>query len=213
MAGKRMIVGVVLALGAVGGCATHESASDGDKPPAATGTPVTTNLRFSGDLKGSAQGAVKVRAAKTGAHYDYTVDDGVTQCVMPADDAAWEAQINMRVNGVGWQINIDNGQSFGYPKSGKHVARYYTEVDPDKGELSFYIASDKPVSSNVVGNASGPFEYTYYIPYHPTQGRATVTIDPSSTSGTLDAWLVPWGQELHLEKPLFHLTGRWSCNG
>lgn len=235
MAGKKAIVGVVIALATVGACMAHGStpASSKDpvnskgpaaskhpaakKRPKASDSPSTppagTDLRFSGDIKGSTRGALKVLHGKSGAHYDYIVPDGATQCVMPADDGAWEAQFTVRMNGIGWEISIGNGASFGSPKPGRHFAVYDADTNGESGVLTFDIASDKAPSSVVLGSGIGKFQYVYYLPEDHNKGRALVTIDHGLTSGTLDAWLAPWEQENDQEKPLFHITGRWACNG
>ncbi|MGW2748827.1 hypothetical protein [Streptomyces sp. NPDC001450] len=169
-------------------------------------------MRFSGDIKGTARGALKVLHGKSGAHYDYTVPDGATQCVMPADDGAWEAQFTVRMNGIDWEISIGNGASFGSPKPGKHFAVYDADTNGASNVLTFDVASDKAPSSVVLGNGLGKFQYVYHLPDDHNKGRALVTIDHGLTSGTLDARLAPWEQENDQEKPLFHITGRWACN-
>ncbi|WP_159765066.1 hypothetical protein [Streptomyces sp. HM190] len=174
--------------------------------------PAGTNLRFSGDIKGTARGALKVLHGKSGAHYDYTVPDGTTQCVMPAADGSWEAQFTVRMNGIDWEISIGNGASFGSPKPGKHLAVYDADTNGTSNTLTFDIASDKAPSSVVLGGGAGRFQYIYYLPDGHNDGKALVTIDHGLTSGTLDAWLAPWQQENDQEKPLFHITGRWACN-
>ncbi|MGW2964933.1 hypothetical protein ACWDGI_41710 [Streptomyces sp. NPDC001220] len=173
--------------------------------------PVTTDLRFSGDIKGTVRGALKIQSVKTGAHYDYNTDDGVTQCVMPADDGAWSAQIIVRLKGIDWQITVSNGDSFGAPKPGKYPAVHETDVGFVKNSLSFEVSSDKAPDSTVIGNGAGDFQYAFYLPDDRNKGQAEVTIDSGLTSGTLDAWLAPFEQENDQEKPLFHVTGRWSC--
>ncbi|MGW2748080.1 hypothetical protein [Streptomyces sp. NPDC001450] len=235
MAGKKMIVGVVIALGAVGACTAHRSTPANSKPPVSSRRPaaskhaavqarpkaskspstppVRTDLRFSGDIKGTARGALKVLHGKSGAHYDYTVPDGATQCVMPAGDGAWEAQFTVRMNGIDWEISIGNGASFGSPKPGKHIAVYDADTNGESNVLTFDVASDKAPSSVVLGNGLGKFQYVYYLPDDHNKGKALVTVDHGLTSGTLDAWLAPWQQENDQEKPLFHITGRWACNG
>lgn len=229
MAGKKIIAVVVLALGAVGACTAHRSAPVSSKRPAASkhtavqakpkaskspsATPVRTNLRFGGDIMGTARGALEVLHGKNGAHYDYTVPDGATQCVMPADDGSWEAQFTVRMNGINWEISIGNGASFGLPKPGKHYAVYDADTNGASNMLTLDIASDKAPSSAVLGGGPGKFQYVYYLPDDHNKGKALVTIDHGLTSGTLDAWLAPWQQENDQEKPLFHITGRWACNG
>lgn len=235
MAAARRIVGTVMALGAVGACTAQGTAPAGSTHPVGSRSPAAsehravkarpkasrssstpsarTNLRFSGDIKGTAHGALKVLHSKTGADYDYTVPDGATQCVMPADDGAWEAQFTVRVDGIDWEISIGNGASFGSPKPGRHVAVYDADTGGEADALTFDIASDKAPSGTVVGNGLGKFQYVYYLPDDHNKGRAMVMIDRGLTSGTLDAWLAPWEQENDQEKPLFHITGHWACNG
>ncbi|MFI6567083.1 hypothetical protein [Streptomyces sp. NPDC050534] len=223
MAGKKMIIGMVMALGTVGACTAHGSAPDSSKHPvikarskaskAASASRAGTSLRFSGDIQGTARGALKVRHGKDGAHYDYTVPEGATQCVMPADDGFWQAQFTVRVSDIDWEISIGNGASFGSPKPGKHLAVYDADTQGEPNVLTFDVASDKAPSSVVLGGGAGKFRYVYYLPDDRNKGKALVTIDHGLTSGTLDAWLAPWEQENDQEKPLFHITGHWACNG
>ncbi|MFJ9628886.1 hypothetical protein ACIRU8_14415 [Streptomyces sp. NPDC101175] len=223
MAGKKMIVGVVLIVGAVGACTAPRSSPARSEHAHATARPepsespsarpVRTSLRFSGDIDGTATGALRALRDKTGATYDYTVPDGATQCVMPGDLGSWEAQFTVRVSGIDWEISIANGASFGLPKPGEHSAVYDADTGGQANVLTFDIASDKAPSSTVIGNGFGKFQYVYYVPDDHNKGKALVTIDRGLTSGTLDAWLAPWEQQYDQEKPLFHITGRWSCNG
>jgi hypothetical protein len=230
----RAAIGTAVVLGALSACTAAPEASHtvshavspvpahgSSKHPSVKGhpvvkkrpapRPVTTNLRFSGDIKGTVRGALKVHATKTGAHYDYTGDDGVTQCVLPAKDGSWGAQIIVRLRGIDWQISMGNGDSFGAPKPGKYTAVYDNQVGDVKNSLGIDVASDKAPDDTVIGSGVGDFQYIYYLPDDRNNGKAEVTIDPGLTSGTLDAWLAPFEQENYQERPLFHVTGRWSC--
>ena len=171
--------------------------------------PAGIDLSFSGDIKGTARSALNILPVKNGANYDYSVPDGATQCVMPAEEGAWSAQFTVRMNGADWEISIGNGASFGSPKPGKYPAVYDADTNGVPNALTFDIASDKAPRSDVLGNGTGKFQYVYSLAANHNNGQAVVTIDHGLTSGTLDAWLAPWMSDL--EKPLFHVTGRWSC--
>ncbi|WP_369186540.1 hypothetical protein [Streptomyces sp. R08] len=158
-------------------------------------------LVFSGGLAGQVSQAVNVRPVKTGASYDYTPPDWATQCVMPAKDGAWSADISFRFHGLIWEITI--GQpGFGRPKPGSHPALQETVTGgsgDDPKAVSIAVQSAK--------SPGGDFD-TYYPPMDHNNGTGTVTINSGLTSGTLDVWNTP-----SYPDPLeFRIKGRWSCN-
>ncbi|MEV6504267.1 hypothetical protein [Streptomyces prunicolor] len=157
-------------------------------------------LVFSGGLAGHVSQAVNVRPLKTKASYDYTPPDWATQCVMPAKDGAWSADISFRFRGLIWEVTI--GQpGFGRPKPGSHPAMQET-VTGGSGD------DPKAVSIAVqsVKSPGGDFD-TYYPPMDHNNGTGTVTINSGLTSGTLDVWNTP-----SYPDPLeFRIKGRWSC--
>lgn len=157
-------------------------------------------LAISGGLTGHVSQAVNVRPLKTGAGYDYTPPDWTTQCVMPAEDGAWSANISFRFHGLIWEVTI--GQpGFGRPKTGSHPALQETVTGgsgDDPKAVSIAVQSAK--------SAGGDID-TYYPPMDHNNGAGVVTINPGLTSGTLDVWNTP-----SYPDPLeFRIKGRWSC--
>ena len=173
-------------------------------PPAAPKP--STHLVLSGGLAGTVSQAVHVQPVKTGAHYDYNVGDGITQCVMPANDGAWSANIAFKLKGINWQLTLDNGNSFGSPKSGKHVLiEAGNDNGTDPNDVGVYLASDQ--SPDGLGGGSGVgYGFNYYPPID--HGDGTITISSAGTAGTINAWFTP-SEADSLE---FHIVGKWACS-
>ena len=168
-----------------------------------------TDLVFSGGLSGSTKKAVDILPTKTGADYSYIAPEGSTQCVMPADNGSWAAQVTFQVNGIGWEVQI-GASGFGVPNPGSHPAlpqELTGGSGDDPNAVSIWVGSDKSPDNVVNGSGIGRFDVSYYVPQDHNNGAGTVTVNPGLTSGKLDLWLTP-AQPDNLE---FHLTGSWSC--
>jgi hypothetical protein len=163
-------------------------------------------LAFSGGLAGNVTKAINVLPIKTGAHYDYNQPPWATQCLFPADDDAWSADVSFQLNGITWQISI--GQpGFGLAKPGSHPALPENLTGgsaDDPNAVSISVTSNQSPDGNSSADAN---EYTYYTPPDHNNGAGTVTIEQGLTSGTVDIWLTP----SQPDALMFHITGRWSC--
>jgi hypothetical protein len=162
------------------------------------------SLTLSGGLKGHATAALNQKPIKTGAHYDYNPGDGTTQCVMPADDGAWTAQMTFTAAGVTWELNLNNGNTFGSPKAGRHPLEDKSSIDGNT--IGINLGSDKS-PDGIVGTSGVPFGYTFRMA-DDHNWRGTVILDSGLQSGTIDAWIVPSEPGDNLE---FHLSGTWRC--
>lgn len=163
-------------------------------------------LVFSGGVSGQVTSASNVLPKKTDAHYNYNQPEWATQCVFPAGDGAWSAEIRFTLNSITWQISI--GQpGFGLPQAGSHPALPENVTGSnmsDPNDVSIAVVSNR--SPDGFG-ATAAGKYTYYTPPDHNNGAGTVAIDSGLTSGTVDVWRTPWAPDA-LQ---FHITGRWSC--